>query len=131
MASPGGTSSATAPPSELFSSPSDFAAFIKHCGTASKVLTAKEKEDCRKLADIIKEYMWSGARSFVQESGDRPILYVYGSDGTPTTIQHQFRVSSGSHSDVVRVGGQAEELLLQKGYLIRKSFLGEVLSIVS
>jgi hypothetical protein len=56
-----------------------FAAFTK----AHKVFDWEDEHVCHKLCVVAWHYHVEKAKDLVKRAGDMPVLYSYGSDGTP------------------------------------------------
>ena len=92
---------------------------------AGKVLEKNQDRAVAKLCEVSKEFLKRKAKAFVSDAARRPILYTYAADGTPMRLSATFRTHLADGTPVVRRGGFGHELLIQRGYLITKSDLGE------
>ena len=97
---------------------------------SAKAGTPIEKHDWRTtgpLVEAAKTLLLDKAKSLVASSYLRPMLYCYGCDGTPIRLTGDF-VSSFGGNRVRRRGGDAHELLIQRGYVVTKDSLGALTS---
>ena len=69
-----------------------------------------------KFCEISKEHLREKTIANVQQGQNRPILYHYGSDGTPILTQQRYRADHGG-ATVHRQGGQAEEFLVERAFV--------------
>jgi len=68
------------------------------------------------VCEIIKAALREKAIELVKNAGGRPILFSYGSDGTPLLTRATLTQSVGTQR-VVRSGGKAEEVLVERGFV--------------
>ena len=95
------------------------------------VLTSDDQRFVFKFCEVSKAFLREKAQGAVQSGEHRPMLYHYGSDGTPLLTQHRFQ---GQHqgSKVQRQGGVASEFLVERAFVnvygpqweVMVSFLG-------
>ena len=91
---------------------------LQDFGTAHRVLDRNEARDCAKLTEVVKGFMTNKAKALVKAAGGQPVLYTYGSDGTP--LMTQMRVTAPKltgNGRVVRRAGKAVEYLVQRAFL--------------
>eukprot|EP00974_Lingulodinium_polyedra_P058338 5619914-Lingulodinium_polyedra.AAC.1 len=55
--------------------------------SASRNLARDEGREAGRLCELLKHFLWNKAKVLVQEAKGRPVLYSYGSDGTPLLTQ--------------------------------------------
>ena len=96
---------------------SDVRSVIEMFGMASRVLSQAQSVVCEKLTTVVKTYMRAGIESFIEGSPDLPVLYTYGSDGTPMLSQVYTETTTGSGSRVRRRGQSSDEWLVERGYV--------------
>lgn len=89
---------------------------IERFGKASVTLTREESTACEKLAEVLKQYLSDTARTCVRQAAGLPVMFCYGSDGTPLRVQHYISASVGERR-IHRRGGRGVETLIQKGLL--------------
>ena len=65
-----------------------------------KVLTRAEADEAQKLTEIGKSFLWQKAKALVATANGAPILYSYGSDGTPVLTKCTLvaKLTSGKRS---------------------------------
>ena len=90
-----------------------FASFAK----AHKVFDREDEHVCHKLCVVAWHYQVEKAKDLVKRAGDMPVLYSYGSDGTPILTRS---VATGKWLDgstTVRRQGRAVEFNLERAFL--------------
>ena len=94
-----------------------FRALALDHGRVHKLLgSSTEERHAEKVCEIIKAALREKAIELVKNAGGRPILFSYGSDGTPLLTRATLTQSVGTQR-VVRSGGKAEEVLVERGFV--------------
>ena len=104
-------------------------ALVVHHARHSCIVTDVDRDAVLKLCSALANFCFERLQSFVLAAAGRPILWSYGSDGTPLTSQQVFTKSSGAMK-VHRRGGSAKEWLCQILFLRVLSLDGTVGSTV-
>ena len=102
---------------------------VVHHARHSCIVTDVDRDAVLKLCSALADFCFERLQSFVFAAAGRPILWSYGSDGTPLTSQQVFTKSSGAMK-VHRRGGSAKEWLCQILFLRVLSLDGTVGSTV-
>ena len=89
--------------------------FLDHC-QASKVLGRAEGYVNAKLCEVGKAYLQEKARALVRESNGRPVLFTYGSDGTPSLTRATFTSKGDPGKTVSRKAGLGTEFLVERAF---------------
>ena len=84
-------------------------------GKAGYSLTGGDRHDLPKLVEALKALFQQRASGLVLQTGGRPMLRSYSSDGTPLTVRERV-VATHCAVRVVRVGGRGIEFLLQVAF---------------
>ena len=79
------------------------------------------------VVEGLKAMLLQQARSLVTSANRRPMLYCNGADGTPIRLTGTF-MSSFDGNIVERRGGDGQELLIQRGYIVTRDGIGELTS---
>ena len=93
--------------------------------------TYSEYLEFAKAAEVVKGYFKAKARELVTSSAHRPVLYTYGSDGTPLRGMSTFKaeIKAGDATEqVTRRGGEGTEILIERGFVVTRDGLGKIIS---
>ena len=90
-----------------------------------KVLSKEEAAVAAKLCEVGKAFLWQRAKDMVKESGDRAILFSYGSDGTPVLTQLTIVRQLSEHQNFSRRAGDGTELLVERAFVKFTDALGK------
>eukprot|EP00974_Lingulodinium_polyedra_P032435 3123723-Lingulodinium_polyedra.AAC.1 len=66
----------------------------------------------------MEAYLWAKAKALVEASHGKPVLYTYGSDGTPILTQETVSLVPTVDQVLYRRGHEAGEYLVERGFLI-------------
>ena len=91
----------------------------------SSIVSDGDRDAVLKLCSVLADFCFERLQSFVLAAAGRPILWSYGSDGTPLTSQQVFTKTAGAMT-VHRRGGSAKEWLCQHLFLRALSLDGMV-----
>ncbi len=89
-------------------------------GDASARFDSNQKREGRelfKLVECAKAVMWHKARAVIEQSGGRPLLYSYSSDGTPCITKKTYSHTLDTGENVVRCAGAGSDFLMQSAWL--------------
>lgn len=92
-------------------------AMYRDFANAYKVLSKDEEYTMQKLSALSAAFLKEKAKRLVMESEGRPVLYSYGSDGTPMLTKFTSSAKTASSRTVVRKAGRVVEFLLQRGFV--------------
>ena len=106
---------------------SPFASLLMQWSKAGTAIGTNDWKQTGPIVEAAKSVLLSKAKSLVASARLRPILFCYGCDGTPIRLTGTF-VSSFGGAAVRRRGGDGQELLIQRGYVITKDSLGDLTS---
>ena len=95
----------------------------------SSIVADGDRDAVLNLCSVLHGFRFERLQSFVVAAAGRPILWSYGSDGTPLTSQQVFTKTAGAMT-VHRRGGSAKEWLCQLLFLRVLSLDGMVGSTV-
>ena len=84
---------------------------------AHVVCDKSEEAMCHKLALVAWDSEVLYAKQLVSSAGENPVLFSYGSDGTPMLTRATFTSKAPSGSTTVRRAGHAVEFLLERAFL--------------
>lgn len=94
-----------------------------------RVLDKHEDRIVFKLADVAWEYMQMKGKDLVNKANGRPVLFSYGSDGTPMLTRATVTSQNSSGQQVMRRAGRAAEFLLERAFLRTTSSEGRPLAV--
>jgi hypothetical protein len=83
---------------------------------ASLSLSREDQRQVLRVAEILKQFLRDKACSVAREAQDRPLLFLYSSDGTPLITQERRIVRLRGKSKRA-MGGRGDEYLVQQGYV--------------
>jgi len=106
---------------------SPFASLLTHWSKAGTAIGPHDWKQTGAVVEAAKTVLWDKAKALVDSARLRPILFCYGCDGTPICLTGTF-VSSFGGAAVRRRGGDGQELLIQRGYVVTKDSVGEIAS---
>ena len=106
---------------------SPFASSMIHWAKAGTAIGKHDWTKTGPLVEAAKTLLLNKAKALVASGGNRPVLFCYGCDGTPIRLTATFASSFGGRC-VTRKGGDGQELLIQRGYVLAKDRLGELTS---
>ena len=84
-----------------------------------------EEAMCHKLAAVSFHHLTEKAKDLVHRAGQNPILYSYGSDGTPMLNRQTFSHPGPDGGKVLRTAGRAVEFNLERAFVKTVSPAGE------
>ena len=86
--------------------------------SASRNLARDEGREAGRLMEIVKQFLWQRARALVREANGRPVLYSYGSDGTPLLTKESVAAKPCRKTILYRRARQSGEYLVERGFLL-------------
>jgi hypothetical protein len=97
--------------------------FRRH-SKASLVLEPQEIDIDKRLVVVGLSFLQNSARAFIRKADDRPVLFSYGSDGTPLVARRIHVQQVSQETTVRRSGGQGVEFLVENAFLRSFDSLG-------
>eukprot|EP00974_Lingulodinium_polyedra_P057606 5544797-Lingulodinium_polyedra.AAC.1 len=91
---------------------------IRMHSSASRVLSRDDSREALRLVEVVKEFLWSKAKALVRECNGRPILYSYGSDGTPLLTQESVGLHIAPKAILYRRAKESGEYLVERAFLL-------------
>lgn len=86
--------------------------------SASRNLSRDDGREAAKLCEMMKDLLWSKAKSLVAASAGRPVLYSYGSDGTPMLTRESMALKPADGQVLYRRMKEAGEYLVERGFIL-------------
>jgi len=91
---------------------------VRRFASVGRAVGDSERVTLAKVAEVAKEFLQREATKLVKRANGRPVLMSYSSDGTPLrSKKHIVHAAGSSGSKVRRVGGAAQEFLVQQAFL--------------
>ena len=107
---------------------SSFASLLREWSVAGRPMQANDWQVCGRVAEVAKKFIHGKAKGLVESASRRPLLFTFGSDGTPLRATSTFSSVLSGTTRVVRRGGEGTELLLQRGYIVTRDAQGGLAS---
>ena len=90
-----------------------------HC-SASSNLARDEGREAAKLVAVVKSFLWARAKTLVRTANGQPVLFSYGSDGTPLLTKESVAIRPTAKTVLYRRATQSGEYLVERGFLLTK-----------
>lgn len=91
-----------------------------------KILEKHEGTTAHNMCEIAWAYQDMKAKDFIVKAEGKPLLYSYGSDGTPLLTRSSMVARLPSARLIVRNAGRGVEFLLERAFLCRASPVGDI-----
>ena len=94
-----------------------------------KCLTEPQEATAARLCEAGKSFLLKKAKALVVSAQNRPLLYSYSADGTPIRSTKRVVVPGiPGQKPVVRMGGEQNEFLIERGFIITRNAVGDLTS---
>ena len=91
-------------------------------------LDNKQEAISARMCEAGKSFLLKKAKALVAAAQNRPLLYSYAADGTPIRSTAYYTAKAPGQKQVVRKGGELNEFLIQRGFIVTHDTVGDLTS---